>query len=248
MAARTPDLDRAVALIAAAGRPEVDPAALLGRLDELASTSHAGDAAGLCVELFGPHGFRGDTVDYHDPANSLLDRVLDRRTGIPITLAIVAIEVGRRRDIELLGIGMPGHFLLRDARSTATFFDPFDGGVALDAQGCQRVFARLHGAQQAFHPEFLDPTPTRAIVVRVLNNLLGAYTRLGDREGVARTLGLQVVVPGAGVAVRRQLAGVLAADGQFLDAARTHDQLAVLDPEHAEDHERAAHRLRAQLN
>lgn len=248
MALATPPLDRALALIAANGRPDVDVDGLVSRLDDLAGSVQATEPAAFCAELFGPGGFRGDRLDYHDPANSLLDRVLDRRVGIPITLAVVAIELGRRRGIALEGIGMPGHFLLRDARGPTSFFDPFDHGAVLDPDGCRRVFERLHGGLQTFRPEFLEPTPPRPIVVRVLNNLLGAYTRLAEREGVARVLGLQAVVPGAGVAVRRQLAGVLAADGQFLDAATTHDQLAVLDPDHAVDHERAALRLRAQLN
>jgi regulator of sirC expression with transglutaminase-like and TPR domain len=247
MAAGDPPLDRALALIAAAGRPGVEPAALLLRLDALAGTTTAADAAGLCGELFGPGGFGGDRVDYYDPDNSRLDRVLDRRLGIPITLAAVAMEVGRRRGIELVGVGMPGHFLLATTGAT-TYFDAFDGGRALDRDGCRELFHVLHGPATPWSASYLDPTPTTAIVVRVLNNLRAATIRGDDRPGLAAALRLQVALPASGAEDRRRLAGVLAADGRFLDSADLYDELAALDPGRAEEHRRAAARLRARMN
>lgn len=245
-----PRLDLALALIAAAGRSEVDAQELVGRIDELAATVQASDAAGICAQLFspdGPIGFVGDRSDYYDPDNSLLDRVLQRRRGIPITLSILGIEVARRHGIELDGIGMPGHFLLGD-RTAGRFYDAFGGGTALQADGARALFHELHGAEQPFEPIYLGATSRPAIVVRVLNNLRGAYLRRGDRRGLARALRLQAALPGLGLAARRDLAGVLAADGRFLDAAVVHEALAADDPDAADEHLASAHRLRARMN
>ncbi len=250
MADPRPRLDLALALIAAAGRDDVDADDLIVQVDELSASVQANDAAGICQELFsadGPVGFVGDRSDYYDPDNSLLDRVLQRRRGIPITLSILGIEVARRHGIELDGIGMPGHFLLGD-RTTGRFYDAFGGGTALQADGARALFHELHGAEQPFEPIYLGATSRPAIVVRVLNNLRGAHLRRGDRQGLARALRLQASLPGLGLAARRDLAGVLAADGRFVEAAEVHDALALDDPESAEGHLASAQRLRARLN
>jgi hypothetical protein len=244
----SPPLDRALALVAATGRSEVDAGALVGRLDTLAAAVDGTSGDALCRALFGPGGFTGNRDDYYDPANSLLDRVLDRRTGIPITLAAVAMEVGRRRGIGLVGIGMPGHFLLRDAADGDAYHDAFDGGRRLDASGCRALFQRLHGATTAWDDVYLSPTPPLDMVVRVLNNLRAAQLRRGDRHGLTRVLRLQAELPGAGVGERRQLAGVLSADGRFVEAAQLYDRLAAEDPGRAEAHRSAATRNRARLN
>lgn len=250
MATPRPPLDLTLALIAAAGRPEVDPGAVVAGLDELAERLDGRDAADICAELFapdGPIGFAGDRVDYYDPRNSLLDEVMARRLGIPITLSVVAMEVARRRGVELEGIGMPGHFLVGD-RTTGRFFDAFDGGRGFGPDGARLLFHSLHGPDQPFESTFLARTSPSMIVVRVLNNLRGAHLRRGDRRGVAGTLRLHAALPGAGLPARRDLAGVLAADGRFLEAAEVHDALAIEDPEAAEEHRNAAVRLRARLN
>ena len=241
-------LDRACALIASSGRPEVDEDQVLRHLDGLAGHSRATDPEELCAELFGRGTFRGDSVDYYDPRNSLLDQVLDRRVGIPITLSVVGIEVGRRIGVGLVGIGMPGHFLLRSTDDPDRFFDPFHGGIALDRTGCARLFDGLHRGQLQFSPDLLDITPSLAVVARILNNLRGAQVRAGDRNGVVRALALQSALPGAGVAERLELARGLGSLGELLDAATVHDELAVLDPAREIEHATAAIRLRAQLN
>lgn len=250
MAAPRPPLDLALALVAAAGRPQVRPEAVTTDLDDLADRIEPGGPAALCRQLFDPEGtigLRGDRTDYFDPANSLLDRVLARRRGIPITLSVIAIEVARRHGLELEGIGMPGHFLVGD-RTTGTFFDAFDGGRPVGPDGARAIFVELHGPDQPFEPVYLAATPAPMIVVRVLNNLRGAHLRRGDRRGLATTLRLQAALPGASMSARRDLAGVLAADGRFLEAADEHDRLARDDPDGAAGHRAAAARLRARLN
>jgi len=236
-----------MALIAAYGRA-IEPDSVIDRIDELADRVDGADADSLCWSLFGPGGFAGNTVAYHDPDNSLFDRVLDRRLGIPISLAVLAMEVGRRHDVGLVGIGMPGHFLLRDALDEQRFYDAFEGGRLLDPDGARARFALLHGAAQPFRTDYLEPTPAPVIVSRVLNNLLGAYSQQQDRAGLLRALALHHAMPGVGPAMRRQFAAALTADGQYLEAAEVHDEIARTSPEDAAEHTLAALRLRAQLN
>lgn len=243
-----PELDAAMALIAAHGRPTVDAAVLVARLDAMADGCRARDAAQLCAELFGADGLRGDVERYHDPRNSLLDQVLERRLGIPITLSVVAMEVGRRLGVQLHGIGMPGHFLVCDAAHPDAFFDPFRGGVLLDRVACRAVFERLHGPAAPFDRGFLDPTPPLAIIRRVLANLHHASVQAGDRPGLIRVLQLQSRLPGSGHVETRGLAQLLAADGRFDEAAALHDELAEVDPDPGQDHRGMALRLRARLN
>ena len=100
----------------------------------MTSAARCPDASpdGVLAHLFGSEGFRGNDADYYDPDNPMLDRVLDRRRGIPITLSVVLIEVGRRLGVAFTGIGAPGHFIVRDERS-GVYLDPFNGGRVLDA-------------------------------------------------------------------------------------------------------------------
>ena len=251
MARGEPPLDRALAAIAAAGRIDVDPESIIARLDDLAGRCSTGAPRELCSELFDPGRpgtFMGDRERYYDIDNSLLDRVLERRRGIPITLAVVAIEVGRRRGVGLVGVGMPGHFLVRAEHDTGAHFDVFDGGRPLDASGCRRLFRELHGPGPEFSEEFLEPTTNAQIVTRVINNLMGAARRAGDRPTLTCALRLSAALPHSSVASRVRLAGSLAAAGRFGEAATVHEELAELDPDDADEHAAAALGLRARLN
>src|SRR5680860_971 len=106
-------LDEAALLIAAHAYPALDIGQQLDRLDDLADQADGTGLDGLVRSLFGTQGFTGNTQDYYDPRNSYLNDVLDRRVGIPISLAVLAMSVGERVGVTLAGIGMPGHFLLR---------------------------------------------------------------------------------------------------------------------------------------
>lgn len=185
MARPVPPLDRTLAVLGAVVRSDQDPDAALRLLDLQAAACTADDPDGLCAELFGPGGLAPARADYYDPANSVLGEVLSRRRGIPISLAAVAIEVGRRRGVGLLGVGMPGHFLLRSADDPDRFFDPYDGGRSADRAACRARFEQVNGPEAHFDPTHLEPVSSRAIVGRVLNNLQVAAGRSGDRQTAA---------------------------------------------------------------
>ena len=114
--------------------------------------------------LYSSGRYLGNTDDYYDPRNSLLHEVLDRRVGIPITLAVLGMEVGRRIGVPLSGVGMPGHFLVRDKVDPSVFIDPFHAGRELDAAGCQALHRAMAGPDAPWDPGYLDPIDRPAIV------------------------------------------------------------------------------------
>jgi regulator of sirC expression with transglutaminase-like and TPR domain len=121
-------------------------------------------------------GFRGNADDYFDPRNSYLNHVLDRRTGIPISLSVVYIEVARRLDLPLVGIGLPGHFIVRyDGDDGPLYLDPFNGGVTMSVDDCRQRVAEISEGRLPFKPSFLDPVGPRQILTRMLRNLKGIY-------------------------------------------------------------------------
>ena len=237
-------LDEGALLIAAHARRDLDVAAQLARLDDLAAACPARTLEAVSAHLFVDLGFAGDTADYSNPRNSLLDVVLDRRRGIPITLSVVLIEVARRLGVELVGVGMPGHFLVRAAGDDDVFADPFHG-VLLDRPGCEKLFATLHGPR--FEDRFLDPVGPRAVLARMLTNLQRSFVGQGDRAGALWAQCLRVLVPGTTVQDRRQLAAMLAANGRF-DVAAVELE-AIADEGIGGDRDRiAARAMRAKLN
>jgi regulator of sirC expression with transglutaminase-like and TPR domain len=147
------------------------------------------------AELFGPSGFTGNTVEYDDPNNSILQNVIARRLGIPITLCALAIEVGRRVDIDIVGIGMPGHFLCRTAaQRDVSFFDPFHSPRPLTADQCKRLYENLTQIDN-WSAEFLEPSSSRLMVIRVLSNLKSIYRRRSDVANLRWVMRLRSVIP-----------------------------------------------------
>lgn len=163
-------LDAAVLAIATALRPPVDEAATLATLEGWAAQVAAPTFDAVHAVLFGAVGLAGAVDDYDDPENSMLDAVIARRCGIPITLSIVLIEVARRAGVAVDPIGMPGHFITRD-RATGRFCDAFAGGVLLDDDGVEARFHAVFGAGVPFDRSFLAPTPRPLVLARVLANL-----------------------------------------------------------------------------
>ena len=242
-----PSLEVMAAAIAGCDH-DLDPAVLAADLDALAGRAARPDAATLCRALFGEGGLEGNVEQYDDPRNSFLDLVIRRRLGIPISLSVIAVEVGRRVGVPLVGVGMPGHFVVREASDPGAFYDPFVGGMALSAGDCERRFQQLHGPSARFDPSFLDPTPPARIAERMLANLTRCYLDRMDRSSLAWVLRLRCAVPGVDPAVVRQFAGVLSNLGRWWEAADAYQRLAALQPDRAEAHLAAAHRLRAHAN
>lgn len=197
-------LDEAALLIAAHDHA-VDVEAGLAALDALALEVAATDAAGLARGLFVDLGFAGDVVEYNDPRNSFLDEVLARRLGMPITLAVVMIEVGRRCGVSCVGIGMPGHFLVG---TDDGYVDAFAAGTFLDAAGARARFERAQ-PMAPFSPRYLEPVGSRAILARILANLVNS---LAVRAPLTATwaLRLRLAIPGLPPAERRGGEAVLA--------------------------------------
>lgn len=191
------------ALLIAAHDHHVDVAAGLGELDaladEIAGVARGNGTAALARALFVERGFTGNTADYTDPRNSFLDEVLRRRLGIPITLSVVMIEVGRRLGVECRGIGMPGHFLVG---SDDGFVDPFHRGAVLDRAGARRLFEQLH-PDAVFLDRYLDPVGPRTILARMLANLVRSFS-VRDPSSLRWALRLQLAIPDRPEGERRE--------------------------------------------
>lgn len=238
-------LDEGAFLIAAHARRELEIDEQLARLDDLAADCPEPTLDAVVDHLVAA-GFRGDSDDYSHPRNSLLDVVLDRRQGIPITLSIVLMEVARRLGVPLDGIGMPGHFIVRSRAEPDRYIDLFHQQM-LDRAGCERLFHAIHGTRAPFDVRYLEPVSPRAVLARVLTNLQRSYVGRGDRAGALWAQCLRVLVPGTTVGDRRQLAALLAANGRF-DAAATELDALAEEGLGGERDRRAAAAMRAKLN
>ena len=182
-------LARACLLLARDARPEVDVEAHLARFGPWASRVLALRADGLDFPaalrrvLALEERFSGNVADYHDPDNSLLDAVLARRVGLPITLSVVYLEVARRLGVPLVAVGMPGHFLVRHED---VLLDPFRGGVRVSEPEAQRILDAIYQGRMRLTPAMLQPTPDRDVLARVMANLKAAYARRGDLDKAIR--------------------------------------------------------------
>jgi regulator of sirC expression with transglutaminase-like and TPR domain len=163
------DLAACALLIAERERPGLDVAAALRRLDELAAevVAAGGTLDALLEVLFVRHAFRGNEEDYYDPRNSDLAEVLARGLGIPITLGVVLIEVGRRAGVDVAGVGYPGHFLcVARTAGGPVYLDPFRGGRRVD--------------RATLDADHLAVASKRAILTRMLTNLRAIHRQRGD--------------------------------------------------------------------
>ena len=161
--------------------PDVDVHAYLHRLAAMAElvtgTTHLDLRRVVAIR----EGLGGDIDDYYDPRNSFLNEVIDRRKGIPITLSVVWMEVGRLAGIDVQGVALPGHFLVF---AGGQLVDPFGGGEAIGADEAAALFAENYGGAPRLNPEWLEPVEPPAILERMLGNLTEAYRRAaGDATG-----------------------------------------------------------------
>jgi regulator of sirC expression with transglutaminase-like and TPR domain len=186
----------AALLIARLEYPRLDVGAYLHRLDDMGAAAATRVEAtardrdpraritALNTYLFDDEGFAGNRERYDDPRNSFLNEVLDRRTGIPITLAVVYMEVATRAGVDVRGVNFPGHFLLRCPAAERsglmrdTIVDPFHGGAVLTEHDCRQLLRQHAGDEVAFDPMLLQPATKQQILIRMLTNLKRIYVQL----------------------------------------------------------------------
>ncbi len=168
--------------------PHLDVEAYLGELDGMAHEARRyltgklpSRLTGLCRYLFHELGFRGNQAHYYDPYNSYLNIVLDRRTGIPITLCILAMSVGQRAGLDVQGIGLPGHFVAKAIQGQKELlFDPFHGGRQLQPKDCENLVLQVTGMSFQADRKSLQPISLGLLVQRMLNNLKAIYLQQAD--------------------------------------------------------------------
>jgi regulator of sirC expression with transglutaminase-like and TPR domain len=183
-------LDQAALLIGAWDYPERDLEVYRDQLDDIAECAapEVARAAGATARghaiseyLFDRLGFCGNIADYYDPRNSFLCDVLDRRTGIPISLSVVYLEVARRVGVLAQGVNFPGHFLVRVAIEDAwLFLDPFSGGRPMNTGDLEALLRKTTTPDAVLEPSVIAAASKRQIVSRILVNLAGIYGRNGD--------------------------------------------------------------------
>jgi len=161
---------------------------------------------GLCRYLFHEMGFRGNTAEYYDPRNSYLNEVLDRRTGIPISLSILTMAVGSRAGLPVAGVGLPGHFVVKSVlNGEQVLFDPFHGGRQLSTSDCEILVRQVTGMNFQASEANLRPLSLRWIIARVLTNLKTVYFHQEDYLRTIRVVQrLRQLTPGDPV-LRRDL-------------------------------------------
>ena len=184
------DLVRAALAVAREEYPDLDEDRYIAKLDDLAAQALRGMPSGSSPErrvgrlnafLFHELGFDGNRSDYYDPRNSFLNEVLDRRTGIPLTLCIVYMEVGKRCGLNVEGVGFPGHFLCKVRLAEGELVvDPFHRGQLLGLDELKRRLASAVGDQVKFDPRLLRAAKPREILVRMLQNLRSVYQGRND--------------------------------------------------------------------
>ena len=221
-------LDLCCLLIGRIVEPDFDQLSALQRLDELADETRserpAGDAERmerLCRVLFERHQFRGDTDTYYDPLNCCLHSALETERGMPITLAVVMIEVARRVGIELHGVGAPFHFLVKYTDSDAQvehFLDPFHAGREIDRHALgERLRATNQGAGP--NPEsFLASVTKRQILQRILTNLKGAGVRQRDYASAITATDFLLALSPWSLEDRRDRGLLCYQTGQYIEA------------------------------
>jgi len=184
------DLGRAALLIASEEYPGLDILRYVAKLEAMAAAVRreieGTDDPVVKIDhlnryLFLERGFRGNSQEYYDPRNSFLNDVLDRRLGIPITVSIVYMEVGRRVGMPLRGVGMPGHFIVKYASPDGDIYiDPFNKGRVLSREACEELIEQVYGEPVPFQETFLATVTKKQILARMLMNLKAIYIHTKD--------------------------------------------------------------------
>lgn len=205
-------------------------------------------ALALADAMYDRGGFRGNESDYYDPRNSYLNEVIDRRTGIPITLGVVTLALCRRAGVAAEGILFPGHFLVRLGGAGGRLVDPFQRAKLLDDKSLEALLQRVTGRAQRVKARHVTPATPRAILLRILTNLKGIYSTRRDHARVMlvcdrlidlgadvthlRDRGMAALALGATASARADLEAYLDQDPEPADAGDVRAALAGAAPGH----------------
>lgn len=242
------ELDAAALEIARIEYPDLDAEASMAQLDHYAfaiaeRAQDLSDGASFVEAanryLFGELGFRGNEDDYYNPENCCLNRVLETRLGIPITLSIIYIEIGRRLAKPVSGVGLPRHFVVRyDDPAYSAIIDPFHGGAIIDADQC-RGLAQVETLEEGM----LDAVDRRQIALRLINNLRGIYFSRHDGVKALRVLDLLIEAAPESADEHKQRAVALLQQHRIPDAFAAFKRYLDLSPD-APDRERIEEQMR----
>lgn len=255
------DLARAALLIAKPEYPGLNLERYLHRLDRIAAEARVAGSRDalrrlhrLREFLFEEAGFRGNAEEYFDPRNSCLNEVLDRKLGIPITLSLVLMEVGRRLGLPIQGIGLPAHFIVGiEINGCQILLDPFHGGTVLTAESAQELVSRVLGRRVTLQAEHFVPVTKRQLLARMLNNLKAIYWRTREWEKALRMVERLLVLEPEAPGEIRDRGVILANLGELPRAVRDWEhylnhQPAAPDAETVRTHLRRARQTLATLN
>jgi len=238
------DLAEAALLIAAEEYPRLDLALYLERIERIGDLArdraYGAETAldfisALNTVLFDELEFHGNTENYYDLRNSYLNEVIDRRTGIPITLSLVYIEVSRKIGFAASGVALPGHFIVKHTAETGeVFIDPFNRGRLLGEVGCAELLASMSGGKLALKPEHLIAASRKLILTRMLSNILGIYSGTTDYcRALAAIERILLINPDSRSHIRDH-GLLLAASGRTLRALKELDRYLALAPDAAD--------------
>ncbi len=193
------DLETGAFLIAQAAYPDLDIQAYQQQIEDMATILKQRCEPGMdprqAIQMINQHlfkelGFKGNTQDYYDPDNSFLHQVIDHRVGIPISLSVLYLLVGQRLNVPVVGVGMPGHFIVR-LQAEPVFIDCFNQGVILSQHDCAK-FLQDYGVD--FDSHYLDPIPNEQILARMLRNLVTIYQKRDEYQQAERFNRLLAIV------------------------------------------------------
>lgn len=207
------NLAKAALYIAQEEYPDIDPEEYLNALDTMAAEVEErlpSERYPLrviqCINnyLYDDLRFTGNSRDYYDPRNSFLNQVIDRRTGIPISLSLVYLEIAQRVDFPMVGIGMPGHFLIRpDFQEAGIYVDAFNSGEILFDQDCEQRLSEIYQQPVKLTPSLLEPVSPRRFLARLLMNLKLIYLNQSDLQKALATIErILLLFPGAATELR----------------------------------------------
>lgn len=154
--------------------------------------------------LFDCLKFQGNSQDYYDADNSFLNQVIERKLGIPITLSVIYLTVAKHLNFPMVGIGMPGHFLIRpEFEDVGIFVDPFNRGEILFKQDCQERLNQIYQQPFEIEPSLFAPVSNRQILGRMLNNLKFVYLHRRElNKALAAMTGILKLFPGNAAEIR----------------------------------------------